>query len=360
MRTNRRQAYGGRSVNIQGDRFHIGVAKLKFLCLQCLSAVREVNHGLRCSKNNQHYGLILKEQAKEMTRGEIMVTMLDLFPNTSEHNLSRGGIDMVEGEKIWTIKEAFPVQRNKFQSTKRESIAILSFQETDLRVRLSQSNGQILFTAYGIPDQWKGKRVRVVDNEEKKPGTKNKTHFVTRVFPTQKAVTVDLSQLSKLELMNHCQGTLKVWATPYTAQRLGQLMACVLGQAGLSNGDFSPIPAYEEMRTTGVALHAFLSTFDDYDFALAWLIEKYKVENLAYDPEDEENIRGQIELARGEKTITEAFFDGILEEIPYFQNHSQIEDALIVLGIDEDNEQATIKLNELANSMAENLKEEEE
>jgi hypothetical protein len=322
---------GGHDITtIQGERINIYLAKVVFCCLYCLSDLERVGHGLKCSQNRQHYGMIRKKIAKEMTRGDIMKTMAELFPNQT--GIMRGGIDLPEGAKVMTIKDVTAIDRRKFQSKETETICLLHFQESPLKVRIPLMYGRILCEAYGLPGEWIGKKVKVFDNQEMVAGKKM---IVTRVQPTNEAASVEVSKMTKKQLLIHCKNTLDIFNPPYNPKAVAQLMAYVLSMANLTEDNFDPQSAYDEMVSVGAPLHKFLNSLNDYGHGLEWLERQFSENQLSYSVEDEENIRqaifdslAPIEGVEHGTTDYDLFEKEILDNIKFFSNGAQIETAL--------------------------------
>lgn len=282
-----------------------------------------------------------------------MKTMQELFPNQT--GIMRGGIDLPDGAKVMTIKDVTAVDRRKFRSQETETICLVHFQESPLKVRIPLSYGRILFNEYGPPGEWIGKKVEVFDNPENVAG---KDLIVARLQPTNKIASIEISKMTKKQLLAHCKNTLKVWNHPYDSRYLARFMTYVLGLANLTEEKFNPQSAYDEMRSVGVPLHKFLNSLDDYNYGLEWLEKEFSDNQLAYSQEDEESIRQKIfdsmslpivDPDEADGTDDYALFEKkVLDDIPFFTNGAQIETALVELDKKYDPENETFIYDELA------------
>jgi len=339
---------------IHGERINIHLAKIVYKCLYCLSDLEIKNHGLKCSDNHQHYGFIHRGVAKELTRGEIMKTMAELFPNQT--GIMRGGIDLPDGAEIMTIKDVTAEDRRKFQSKDTETICLVHFMESPLKVRIPLSYGRILCEAYGPPGEWIGKRVKVFDNAETVAGKKM---IVTRIQPTTHSVSIDVSKMTKSQLATHCKNTLKIWNPPYDPVNITRIMSYVLSMANLTGDHFRPQDAYDEMVEVAVPLHKFLNSLDDYFYGLEWLEKQYSEAQLAYSSKNEEQIRQSIFDSQVSAVSNPDEMDGtadygkfekrILDNITYFTNGARIETAMAELNLRYDPANEEFIYNELAN-----------
>lgn len=327
---------GGHDITtIHGERINIYLAKMVHRCMYCLSELEIVRHGLKCSVNHQHYGYIRREIAAELTRSEIMKTMADLFPNQT--GIYRGGIDLTDGARVMTIKDVTAVDRRKFQSKETETICLVHFLESPLKVRIPLAYGRILCNEYGPPGEWIGKKVRVFDNAETIAGKKM---IVTRLQPTNEIASVEVSKMTKKQLVDYCKNTLNIFNPPYNPRAVARLMAYVLGLADLTEENFKPQAAYDEMIALGVPLHKFLNSFNDYDYSLEWLENQFSDNQLSYSLEDEENIRIAIleslipvEAEDFETQDYDRFVERVLNTVKFFANEPQIKSTLEEMNI---------------------------
>ncbi len=326
-----RRAYGGRAITIQGNRLNIHVARIKYCCFTCGADLKIVGHGLKCSDDRFHYGMLLKSMLTKLSESERLMRMNELFPNKTGKMRS---IDLPGGAQVMTVKEVFTKSETKFQSKEKEINCYFSFEEVPLRVKITVTNGYELLDAWGGPenDNWVGRQALVSPLREK-------GRNVVRVNPDTKGAkpAFDISKMSKLQWVDHCKSTLDVWTKPFNKVQFSSFLAYVLGQAGLVNGKFEPQAAYSVMVEIGVPLHNFLVSLGvdvNYDFGLAWLQTTWDEKQRAYTPDTADEIKQDIFKAQLDYSELEAFYEQVMKNIPWYQNHGSVEFAMHDLKID--------------------------
>lgn len=274
-------------IQIQGRRLDIRLARIKYLCIHCLSGLRRRDAGLVCIANENHYGFIHKSEAEKLTTEERFMKIGEMFPSDYLRGIDVHQPMLVE---IVAVKEESAVNRETGE-VEPEYVVYFKGLKKKLRLNITMAREVISIFEEDDTDRWVGKKVTIYRTKIKAFGKKHIVARIRKPKPGDKPsvkIEKDLKQLTRAEFWDKVKSELKIDPA---------IVGYIVTAAGLTNGDgYQPDKAPEmwtEIKTIGPDLQKLikevLANISYYDDTKA-VLEAIKYLDLSYTPDQHLDI----------------------------------------------------------------------